>query len=244
MSEKTNQMLIRMLNELTGIETEISKVEASIFLKKIDKLIKEKISYLYSILQAESDFYNLKSDRRFKYIEKIISTYREKLNAVYDEIYLQYVNIQNELGEARLAQKATIVNYQKVLNDFELTNRRNDELKDKIKNKNDLYEEIVKKCEVQYEVCISNFDEQLNANFLMKIDLPILSDALFSKIKNKIYNLFFGNSKFEKSMKMYERTVNNIDTQKINDNIRKQTIKFVTDILEMKDVSLDEAVWF
>ena len=244
MSEKVSKTLIEMLNEITNIETEISKIEASIFIKKCNELIQEKIAYLYNLLQAEAKNYNRKSDNKFKYIEKVISTYREKLNIVYDESYLQYVNIQNELGEARLSQKAAIINYQKIVNDSEINSRKYDDLKSKIKNKNDIYEKIIEKCQNQYSLCVLNFENQINSSFYINSNLPIANNNVFCKIKNTIVNLFVGNKKYVKSLEEYERSINNIDTNKIVSNIRKQTIKFVTDILEMKDTSvdIDEAV--
>ena len=54
MSEKVSQALIEMLNEMINIETTLSKVEASIFVKKSSELMQDKIAYLYNLLQTEA----------------------------------------------------------------------------------------------------------------------------------------------------------------------------------------------
>lgn len=146
MSQKVSEMLIKMLNELTTIETTASKIDAAIFVRTNNKVIEEKISYLYNLLGLEAKSYNQNMNKHFEHIENIIKIYREKLQIVYDELYLQYTNIQNEISEARLNQKIAIINYQKVINDLEVNPRENQKLKDKIKNKSDVYKQIIEKC--------------------------------------------------------------------------------------------------
>ena len=187
-----------------------------------------------------------KSENRYTPIEKLISAYRDKLNIVYDELYLQYLNIQNEMGEARLNQKIAIMNYQKIINDSEIDGnaRKYYDLKEKLKNKNDLYEKIIEKCQKQYKKCVIDFEKEINSSFYINSNLPVVSDGIFQRIKNTIVNLFSGNKRYLKILEEYEKNIDNIDVNKIISDIRKQTVKFVTEILEMKDTveEVDEAV--
>lgn len=243
MSEKVSQALIKMLNEITNIETILSKVNAAIFIKKSENMMKEKISYLYNLLQMEASSFNQKPDKEFNLVDSIINTYRKKLNIVYDELYLQYVNIQNEIGDARLKQKAAMINYQKVVNDQELNSKDYNNLKLKIKNKNDVYEKIIKKCEEQFKKCIDDFESQIDNNFYIESNLKIIDEnRIFTKLKNIIVNFFVGSSLYKETLDKYQAKVDNIDTEKIVENFRNETIEFITDILEIKEIELEEAV--
>lgn len=243
MSEKVSQALIRMLNEVTSIETTHSKVKAVIFVKKSEKMIKEKISYLYNLVQMEANGYNQKPDKQFEFVDNMINEYRTKLNIVYDELYLQYVNIQNEIGDARLNQKAAMINYQKVINDSEQTPKDYSDLKAKIKNKNDVYEKIIKKCEEQFATCMSDFEYQIDNSFYIESSLKVIDEnSIFAKIKNSIKNFFIGSKLYKEALDNYQAKIDNINTDKIVEDLRNQTIEFITDILEIKDVNLERAV--
>lgn len=243
MSQKVSEMLIKMLNEVTTMETTASKIDAAIFVRKSSKLIEEKISYLYNLIGLEAKSYNQNIDKYFEKIENIVKIYREKLQVVYDEIYLQYVNIQNEISEARLNQKVSIINYQKVINDEETKTIPNQSLKDKIKNKNDIYSQIIEKCNKQLEICSSNLEKQIDSKFAVANTLQVINENnLFIKIKNIILNLFSGTKMYLKVLSEYEKNVRNIDTESIIKGLRNETVEFVTDILEIKDTYLDEAV--
>lgn len=150
------------------------------------------------------------------------------------------------MGEARLNQKIAIMNYQKIINDSEVDSnaRKYNDLKEKLKNKNDLYEKIIEKCQKQYKKCVIDFEKEINSSFYINSNLPIVNNNIFQKIKNTIVNLFSGNKKYKEILEEYERNINSIDVNKIISNIRKQTVKFVTEILEMKDTveEVDEAV--
>lgn len=243
MSEKVNKALIDMLNELSDIETNLSKVEAAVFIKKSDNLMKEKISYLYNLLQAEVESYGQSSKEQLDYIEKIIMIYKDKLNIIYNELYLQYVNVQNEIGEARINQKAGMINYQRIINDMENGKNKSSKMKKQIKDKNAVYEEIIQKCENQISVCTNTFEEEVNKNFLIEANLKVINESnIFQKIKNKILNLISGNKKCTEALAGYEADVSKIDAEKIAKKLREQTIDFIAEILEIKDVELEEAV--
>ena len=243
MSQKVSQALIKLLNEITSIETTRSKVQAAIFVKESEKMIEEKIKYLYNLLHLEASHYNQNSDNFRDIVESIIKTYKDKLYIVYDELYLQYANIQNEIGDARLNQKVAMINFQKIINDSEINKKDYTRVKEKLKNKNELYDKIIKKCEEQFSICMTNFEDQINNAFFIENSLITVDENnIFSKIKHAIINLFKGKRLYKEALLSYQTKIDKIDVENIVNNFRNQTIEFVTDILEIKDINLEKAV--
>ncbi len=243
MSQKVSQALIRLLNEISSTETTLSKVQAVIFVKKSEKIIEEKIKYLYNLLHLEASQYNQSSANYKDLVESIIKTYKDKLYIVYDELYLQYVNIQNEIGDARLNQKVAMINFQKIINDSEINKKDYTRVKEKLKNKNELYDKIIKKCEEQFSICMTNFEDQINNAFFIENSLITVDENnIFSKIKHAIINLFKGKRLYKEALLSYQTKIDKIDVENIVNNFRNQTIEFVTDILEIKDINLEKAV--
>lgn len=243
MSQKVSQALIRLLNEISSTETTLSKVQAVIFVKKSEKMIEEKIKYLYNLLHLEASQYNQSSANYKDLVESIIKTYKDKLYIVYDELYLQYVNIQNEIGDARLNQKVAMINFQKIINDSEINKKDYTRVKEKLKNKNELYDKIIKKCEEQFSICMTNFEDQINNAFFIENSLITVDENnIFSKIKHAIINLFKGKRLYKEALLSYQTKIDKIDVENIVNNFRNQTIEFVTDILEIKDINLEKAV--
>ena len=123
MGEQVSKALIKMMEELCQIETQEMKVQGVLFTRRCTSIIKEKVSYLENLLVKEADTYNQKLDKYYVDGNYIISSYKEKLNRLYKEYYLQYVNIQDELLEARFKQRALMIKYQNLIN------KRDEELK-------------------------------------------------------------------------------------------------------------------
>ena len=123
MGEQVSKALIKMMEELCQIETQEMKVQGVLFTRRCTSIIKEKVSYLENLLEKEADAYNQKLDKYYVDGNYIISSYKEKLNRLYKEYYLQYVNIQDELLEARFKQRALMIKYQNLIN------KRDEELK-------------------------------------------------------------------------------------------------------------------
>ena len=123
MGEQVSKALIKLMEELCQIETQEMKVQGVLFTRRCTSTIKEKVSYLENLLAKEADTYNQKMDRYYTVKNYIVSSYKEKLNRLYKEYYLQYVNIQDELLEARFKQRALMIKYQNLIN------KRDEELK-------------------------------------------------------------------------------------------------------------------
>lgn len=126
MGEQVSKALIRLMEEMCQIETMEMKVQGVLFTRKCTGIIKEKVSYLESLLQKEASSYNQKADNFYVTKNYIVNSYKEKLEKLYKEYYLQYVNIQDELQDARFKQRAIMIKYQ------ELINKKEEELKNPI----------------------------------------------------------------------------------------------------------------
>ncbi len=116
MGEQVSKALIKLMEELCQIETQEMKVQGVLFTRRCTNIIKEKVSYLENLLEKEASSYNQKMDKFYTTKNYIITTYKEKLNRLYKEYYLQYVNIQDELLEARFRQRAIMIKYQNLIN--------------------------------------------------------------------------------------------------------------------------------
>lgn len=244
MSEKISEDLFSVLQELSSVEVTYSKADAALFAKRNEELMKEKIAYLYNLLDAEAGSYNKKADSKFDaHISKIMDKYREKLDAVYDELYLQYISVQSEISSARVNEKVILINYQRAVNNSEITGKSNNEIKRNLKNKYDIYEKIINRCKDQFENCKTQMEVEINKSFLISSDLQVIDEnGFFNKLIRKITNFFSGSKKFEEKLDGYEGSIDYIDSQRIVQDIREQTIEFVTDILEIKDVELGKDV--
>ena len=126
MGEQVSKALIKLMEEMCQVETMEMKVQGVLFTRRCTGIIKEKVSYLDNLLQKEAISYNQKSDNFYVTKNYIISSYKEKLEKLYKEYYLQYVNIQDELQEARFKQRAIMIKYQ------ELINKKEEDLKNPI----------------------------------------------------------------------------------------------------------------
>ncbi len=241
MSKQVSKALLEVVNEMSDVESTISKIDGVIFVRENEQMIKEKISYLYNLLHAEAKFYNQKQDTLFDITEQLVDNYKQKLNLVYDEFYCQYVNIQNEIQDARLNQKIAIINYQKIINDKENgINRNYNEIEKKLNNKYELYSQIIDKCNKKFKECKLNFDKKMNEAFLIESSLIVANNNFFSKLKNKVFNFFKGAEKYKSVVDNYNQKVNDIDTKSIINEMRNETIQFITDILKIRRNDEDE----
>ena len=119
MNEQISKELLQLMNEISDNENIIYKIDASIFIRTSEQIINEKVAYLYNILKIEAKNCQQRQDNFFDDINLIITHYKQKLNMVYDEFYCQYVNIQNEIEEAKINRRIALINYQKLINSKE-----------------------------------------------------------------------------------------------------------------------------
>lgn len=205
MGEQVSKALIKLLEEMCQVETMEMKIKGVIFTRKCTGIIKEKVSYLENLLQKEANTYKQKIDKFNITKNYIISSYREKLENLYKEYYLQYVNIQDELQDAKFKQRALIIKYQ------ELINKKESELK------NPIYINYINtKKELLEKLSLANNSEEYNVIYKKITDLksPVLNiedkkEELKSKHDKyqKVINLC--NQKFITCGVDFENQVNN-----------------------------------
>lgn len=239
MSEQISKELLKIMNSISDMENTISKIDAAIFIKKSNKIIQEKVAYLYSIIQAEGNFYGQSEIKHQEEIELIIGHYKQKLNMVYDEFYCQYANIQNEKQEASLNKNIAMINYQKLVNkidsETQISLKEVEKAKNSLKEKNEVYNKIINKCEEKFGICKAKFEKRINDDFLVISKLQVMNDKnIFQKIKCKIKNLFSGNQKYTQALGKYNQKVDKIDAVEIVTGMREETIDFVAEILELR----------
>lgn len=277
MSEIISKSLLKSINYIGDMENTIGKIDAAIFVRTNEKIVNDKVAYLYNIITAECNLYFQKSDEHYKKINEVITNYKTKLNNLYDELYCQYVNIQNELQDARLNKKIALINYQKIINDKEkvvsseeyqqyidkkkeliyklqsLNNKekynelyneiellespvRNDNSKkEDIKAKNKMYDTIIEKCITALEDCRNSFKEKVDSLLVIPTDIDVINENSFlQKLKRRIMSLFNGKNKFEQILENYNKKILNINDEAIINEMRNETIEFVTDLLEIR----------
>lgn len=238
MSENVSQELLRAMNEIADNETKIYKVEASIFIKTSQNIVNEKVAFLYNLLKIEAKNCFQRHDDYFDDLELIISHFKQKLNMVYDEFYCQYVNIQNELQEARNNRRIVMINYQKLVSSDVKNQEEFKKKKENLIRKNEIYKKIIEKCNLQFDEAKRRFEEMTNREFLLSSNaLQVISEQNFiQRLFSKIANIFNGRKKYEEIVKEYNKVVNNIDSHEIVENMREDTIDFVTEILAMRGI--------
>ena len=116
MGEQVSKALISLLEEMGQVESMEMKVQGVLFTRRCTSVIKEKVSFLENLLQKEANNYNQKIDKFYVTKNYIVSSYKEKLEKLYKEYYVQYVNIQDELQDARFKQRIIMIKYQELIN--------------------------------------------------------------------------------------------------------------------------------
>lgn len=241
MSEQISKELLKVMNEITDNENAYSKIDASIFIRNSEKIINEKIAYLYNIINIEAKNCFQSQSSNFDEVNLIITHYKQKLNMVYDEFYCQYVNIQNELQEATANRKIAMINYQKIVNKYENNSPTKDdlEIKEEIKNKNEIYKKIINKCNLKFDELKNKFEKTINDEFFITSkSLQLVSEQnIFQRIFGKLENIFSGGKKYKEILKQYNKSINEIDSYEIAQQMKNDTIEFVADILEMRGIN-------
>ena len=241
MSEQISTEILKAMNEIADNENTAAKIDASIFIRDSQRIINEKVACLYNMLKVEAKYCGQRQDNYFDDVELIITHFKQKLNMVYDEFYCQYVNIQNEIQEARSNRRIAIINFQKIVNDIE----KNPETKTQFENakkelikKNEIYKEIIQKCDLKFSKSKEEFEKMINEQFtITSKSLQIISHQnIFKRMFGRFSNMFKGGKKYLEILKQYNKTVNDIDSHEIVQQMRNDTIEFVADILEMMGI--------
>lgn len=277
MGEQVSKALIKLMEELCQIEMQEMKIQGVIFTRRCTSLISEKVSFLESLLQKEAETYNQKMDKFYKTKNYIVSSYREKLNRLYKEYYLQYVNIQEELQDAKLRQRTVMIKYQELINkkeeelkspeyaeymntkkellrklnstnnseEYNVIYKKISELKSPVssnearkialKNENEKYQKVINLCNQKFITCRSNFETQINNEFLIATSLIVKEKTSFiDKIVAMFTNIFSGAQKFSEILEKYKDMIEKINCDKMVELMREETVNFVEETLIIK----------
>lgn len=240
MNEQINTELIKAMNEMANNEATVAKIEASIFVRESERLVNEKVAYLYNMIKIDSKNCNQRQDTYFDDEKLIISHYKQKLNMVYDEFYCQYANIQKELQEANNNRKLALIHYQKKVNQED--NAFDDDQKEDLRRRNETYKKIVEMCNSKFESSRESFEKMIEEEFkISSKSLQIISEQnIFQRIISRFSNLFTGNKKYLEILSEYNKAINNIDSHEIVEKMRNDTIEFVADVIEVKGIDETE----
>lgn len=240
MSEQISTELLKAMNDIADNETTAAKIDAAIFIRESERLVNEKVAYLYNMLKVEAKNCSQKQENYFEDVNMIITHYKQKLNMVYDEYYCQYSNIQNELQEANANRRIAMINYQKIVNKSESIALQSKDIKQKeeLKKKNENCQKIINMCNLKFDNTREKFENMINEDFLIiSKSLQLVSEQnVFQKFFSKFSNIFNGKQKYENILKEYNKIVNNIDSYEIVGQMRDDTVEFVADILEIRGI--------
>ena len=234
MGEQVSKALLNLLNEMKTLESQELKIEGALFVRRCNKIISEKVNYLEMLLNDEtSKLGHKREDISKSYITK---TYREKLNELYKEYYIQYVNIQNELQEARFNQRVVMIKYQ------QLINKREIELKSP-----EYIEYMNKKKVLMQKLNLANNSKEYNEiyNQINNLKSPLQSNDIQKeelKVENEKYQRIMNSckQKFLTCRANFEHQINNeflVSTQLVvvNENSIFDKIKnFFSNIFSKK----------
>ena len=204
MSEQISKELLDVMNEISNNEAIIFKINASIFVRNSQKMINEKVAYLYNMLNLEAKNCKQRQDNYYDEVELIITHYKQKLNLVYDEFYCQYVNIQNEIQEAKINRRIAIINYQKLVN-----------TKERVLQSLEYQEFINKKQDLLYKLKLANTQNEYNEIYkkISQLKSPLKDDKELKEViikKNEIYKEIIQkcNKKFDEAKEKFEKMIN------------------------------------
>jgi len=186
MSERINDILIKILENVNDVELTYSKVGASIFIRGCQMIINDKVNYLTNLIEVEAQRYNVQGyglDKK----NFLISNYKQSIENIYNEFYYRYVSILNYLNEIRKKQKIVITNYQIILNNRE-------KMIDK-----DAYKKYLKDKEIfEYKLKLSVNKEEYNRILKEKEELT-----------SPIQEIVEYKEKYKKKAELYEKVIRN-----------------------------------
>jgi len=218
MMSKREENLSQIINNQGNINFDLTKVEAAIFVRKSKSIIDEKVNYLSNILNSEAKRFDQNMFDHHK-AKVILSEYKNKIIRIYNEYYMNYVDIQNLLDKVKLNKKVVVLNYQKIVKDRESQLKSVD------------YQIFLKQKQMlNYKLKLSNNVDEYNTNLKKSQELksPIRDIKLLEKQYKKKYEMY-ENAEEKCGKKLsgfvvdFENNINNIfliskSLQKIEEN--------------------------
>ena len=239
--------IIKNLQELDVVQSDISMLELAIYQKKIENLKEEKLHEIRQYYEQQSQYFNQNSYDYQDEIDKNVEQYKvqiDKLINVYDKLYVrtfkimqnsinnQKISISNiitltrKIKEENLPEK-DIQNYEKIIN--------------ACAQKKLNYSVIINECKARIKWCIENVQKDIKDVFVGKTtELKVYKENVFNKIKEKILNLIFGKVRFQRVLDEYETEY--IKSLKAKNNSRVLGVIIVIEGIEKQFEQVKEQI--
>ena len=209
---------------------------------------KQKLNMVYDefysqYVNIQSEIQEAKNNRRIAIInyQKLINNKEEILkSSEYQDFLSQKQKLLYKLNLANTQIEYNMI-YQEISKlDSPLKNDK--ELKDVIKNKNEIYKKIIDKCNKKFEEISKNFENMINKEFVITSNSlqMICEQSLFKRLTDRLFNIFTGGKKYVGILKEYNNLINNIDSRELLNQMRNDIIEFIADILEMRGFNESE----
>lgn len=246
--EKREESAILMdkLTQLNELEMKKSTVLAVIFQKTTQEIKEKKMQDLKKSFEEQIKYYDQYLEDYEEDYQQISTQYEQQLTKILEEYKMLYINLYLELQEAECNQKIAITNYQKScdtkqemvgrvhVDKIEAYDRK---VKACFQKKNN-YDIIINECEKTLDKCAMNMTKKINSLFSDKSSqIVVREEGLFTKIINKVKNIFQGKTKFNtyvlEPWKVELEMMENKLPDVIND-IQQEAILFVAKMKQAK----------
>ena len=244
--EKIINEKIDCLNNILIYELKQFNISKDIYFDSINNIItnyKEKIYsvyneyyYQYIIIQKELQEARLNKKIAIINFQRIINN-KEKIKNSNE--YKSFINKKNDLiYKLKFAKNSKEYNdIYKQISNFNFNLNDDKEKKEILKNKNEVYNKISKKCEMKLIEIKNDFEKIIDELFSIQSknlqnnrDINVLYKFIF-----RIYNLFFGRKKYRNFIDLYVNDINSVNFNKVREKTRDETVKFIEDIIKIKE---------
>ena len=181
--------LLRMIKELSQLETNEIELMLGIFKKRITDRVNDYMRKISEDFSLKCEYYGKSHEELREIREEILGGYEREFSRISDRLQEQYINLILELQEIQANQKIALTNYKKMI-DAKLDIEQTQEY---IEYKNDL-EEWSKKRELAteqdiIEECDRALSELKNpvSSYEYKIDTIIIKYGNYCDLENECY---------------------------------------------------------
>lgn len=246
--EFDNQHLIKKMTELAQIEGSKSSVISAVFIRKNDELRFNNMIEIQEDIKQGAKTFGQQPENYAASQDSIIKAYVEQINKFMKTYNQAYINIKTKLRMAEENQKILMIKSQKLSNNKQLyiiSNNANENILneynkkiDIYKNQIKLYENIISRCDSEFENCKLRREKEFKELFENEKNMIVpKNENIFKRLIFKIGNKFNGYENFSKYvLQKYATKINQLKTSKLDeyiDKIKKDMVIFSNEIDEM-----------
>lgn len=181
--------LIRMIKELSQLETNEIELMLGIFKKKITDRVNDYMRKISEDFSLKCEYYGKSHEELREIREEILGGYEREFSRISDRLQEQYINLILELQEIQANQKIALTNYKKMI-DAKLDMENSEEY---ISYKNAFDEWSEKKESATNQETIDKCDKALYelqnplVSYEYKIDTLIIKYGNYCDLENECY---------------------------------------------------------